>query len=140
MEKHLFFSERYCEIYFVPEAGCSYLDIIGSFSFEEYKTMFGKFLECILHHDCAGMVADQRRSKGSNMEMRSWLVMTWLPELKKQVKNPSFKVAGINTEKAGFKKFISVYLEKAVNMVTGMNTKAFENLEDALAWVKSDSD
>lgn len=137
MDKHLLFQARYCEISHLPEVNCIYLDIIGSFNMEEYKTMFGKFMELILEHQAKGMIADQRRSDGSNMEMRSWLVMNWLPELKKKLNNPKFKVAGINTAKYGFKKFISTYLEKAVNMTTGLETKAFENLETAYEWMKS---
>lgn len=135
MDKQLLFQAKFCEIYYIPEANSVHMELIGTFTMDEYKIMFNKFLDIIVETKATSMIADQRRSKGGSMEMRGWLVMNWMPELKKKVNNPRFKVAGINTEKYGFKKFISVYLEKAVRMATGLDVQPFDNLDSALEWV-----
>lgn len=91
----------------------------------------------VLSKDAKAIIIDQTKSKGGSMESRAWLIVNWLPELKKSLGEKKILVAGVSEAKFGFKKFITQYLEQTIKKLTPFPIEIFENFEEATQWIKN---
>lgn len=139
MEDELLFVKNYCKIQHFKEANIIYMELIGDFNVDQYKKMYNTLLEFVIQNESKGIVVDQRRSNGSDMEMRNWLIMSYLPKFKKNVVafNSDFKIAGISTDRVGFKKYIIEFMLDNVRLITGLEFRMFESIGEAVSWIES---
>lgn len=139
MKEDILFKESYCEIHHFKETNVIHMELIGEFNVEQYKKMYNTLLEFVIQNESKGIVVDQRRSNGSDMEMRNWLIMSYLPKFKKNVVafNSDFKIAGISTDRVGFKKYITEFMLDNVRLITGLELRMFESIDEAVSWIES---
>ncbi|KOY87585.1 hypothetical protein AD998_16880 [bacterium 336/3] len=139
MNSENLYSNNSANISYLPEISTIYLEFIGKIENDDYKASYNKLLEFILAKDASAIITDQTKSKGGSMEARAWLVVNWLPEVKKELGDKKILVAGISEAKFGFKKFISQYIEQTVKKMTPFPIEVFENLQDAINWIQKNS-
>lgn len=139
MEDELLFVKTYCKIQHFKEANIIYMELIGDFNVEQYKKMYNTLLEFVIQKESKGIVVDQRRSNGSDMEMRNWLLMSYLPRFKKSIHsfNSKFKITGVSTDRTGFKKYITEFMLDNVRLITGLELRMFESIDEAVSWIES---
>ncbi|KOY87586.1 hypothetical protein AD998_16885 [bacterium 336/3] len=116
-----------------------YLEFIGKIDNTDFKDSYNVLMGFILSKDAKAIIIDQTKSKGGSMESRAWLIVNWLPELKKSLGEKKILVAGVSEAKFGFKKFITQYLEQTIKKLTPFPIEVFENLQDAVNWIKKNS-
>ncbi|MCU0439595.1 MAG: STAS/SEC14 domain-containing protein [Raineya sp.] len=136
MESESLYTNKSANISYLPEINAVYLEFIGKIENDDYKASYNKLLEFILAKNATAIITDQTKSQGGSMEARAWLVVNWLPEVKKELGDKKMLVAGISEAKFGFKKFISQYIEQTVKKMTPFPIEVFENLQDATTWIK----
>jgi|JI8StandDraft_2_1071088.scaffolds.fasta_scaffold02664_2 RNA processing factor Prp31 len=139
MESENLYSNKSANISYLSEINTVYLEFIGKIENDDYKASYNKLLEFIIAKNASAIITDQTKSQGGSMEARAWLVVNWLPEVKKELGDKKMLVAGISEAKFGFKKFISQYIEQTVKKMTPFPIEVFENLQDAISWIKKNS-
>jgi len=130
------YSNDCSNIYYIPDIHTLHLEFIGKIDSDEYKNAFNKLLEFIISKNADAIIADQTKSQGSAMDSRAWLVVKWLPELKKQLGDRKILLAGISETKFGFKKVISQYIEQTFKKMTVLPVESFNKIDDAIEWIK----
>jgi hypothetical protein len=125
------------QIHYLPEINTLYVEFIGKLDSQEYKDTYQQLLEFINSKKVDAIIADQTKSQGSTMDARAWLVVKWLPELKKEIGERKVLLAGISEAKFGFKKVISQYIEQTFKKMTALPVESFTNIDDAIQWIKS---
>lgn len=123
-------------ISYLPDLNALHLALIGKIDNEDYKETFKKLLELIVEKNADIAITDQTHSKGGSMDSRAWLVVKWLPELKKAIGEKPFTIIGISEAKLGIKKFISQYLEQTFKKMTPFPVEMFEDFSTAIDWIK----
>ncbi|MCU0439594.1 MAG: STAS/SEC14 domain-containing protein [Raineya sp.] len=131
------YSNDCSNISYISEINTLYLEFIGKIDSDEYKEAYGKLLEFIVSKNIDAVIADQTKSQGSTMDSRAWLVVKWLPEVKKQIGDKRILLAGISEAKFGFKKVISQYVEQTFKKMTALPVESFSNIDDAIKWIKA---
>ncbi|MDX1903106.1 MAG: hypothetical protein SFU27_03010 [Thermonemataceae bacterium] len=137
MLKEDLFQNDSAALYYLSDLEAIYLELKGSVDTADYKEVYNQLLKFIISKDIKAVIADQTKSKGSSMEARAWLIVKWLPELKKQVGNKKILIAGVSEAKIGMKKFIGQYLEQTFKKVTPFPIESFESVDDAIRWIKA---
>jgi hypothetical protein len=123
-------------IYYLPDIGAIYLEFIGKIANTDFKDSYNTLMEFVSSKDAKAIIIDQTKSQGGSMESRAWLIVNWLPELKKSLGEKKILVAGVSEAKFGFKKFISQYLEQTVKKLTPFPIEIFDSLEEATKWIQ----
>lgn len=123
-------------ISYLPDLNALHLSLIGKIDNQDYKETFNRLLELIVEKNVDTAITDQTHSQGGSMDSRAWLVVKWLPELKKAVGERYFTIVGVSEAKLGIKKFISQYLEQTFKKMTPFPVEMFEDLNAALDWLK----
>lgn len=126
-------------IYYLADIEAIYLEFIGKIDNTDFKDSYNVLMGFILSKDAKAIIIDQTKSQGGSMESRAWLIVNWLPELKKSLGEKKILVAGVSEAKFGFKKFITQYLEQTIKKLTPFPIEIFENLQDAVNWIKKNS-
>ena len=123
-------------ISYLPDLNAIHAAFIGKIDNEDYKETFNKLLSLIVEKNVDIAITDQTHSKGGGMDSRAWLVVKWLPELKKAIGEKPFTIIGVSEAKLGIKKFISQYLEQTFKKMTPFPVEIFGSFDDAIAWIK----
>lgn len=123
-------------IYYLPDIEAIYLEFIGKIANTDFKDSYNTLMKFVLSKDAKAIIIDQTKSQGGSMESRAWLIVNWLPELKKSLGEKKILVAGVSEAKFGFKKFISQYLEQTVKKLTPFPIEIFDSLEEAAKWIQ----
>jgi hypothetical protein len=126
-------------ISYLADIEAIYLEFIGKIDNTDFKDSYNVLMGFILSKDAKAIIIDQTKSQGGSMESRAWLIVNWLPELKKSLGEKKILVAGVSEAKFGFKKFITQYLEQTIKKLTPFPIEVFENLQDAVNWIKKNS-
>ncbi|GAB4128306.1 MAG: hypothetical protein OHK0045_18340 [Raineya sp.] len=137
MNRQELYKNEAAVISYFPDLNALYLSFVGKIENVEYKDTFNKLLAYIVEKNVDIAITDQTQSKGGSMDSRAWLVVKWLPELKKAIGEKPFTIVGISEAKIGVKKFISQYLEQTFKKMTPFPVEVFENFDEAIAWIKS---
>lgn len=123
-------------ISYIADLNVLHLSINGKIDTEDYKETFQKLLGFIVEKNVDIAITDQTHSKGGSMDSRAWLVVKWLPELKKTIGDKNFTIIGISEAKFGIKKFITDYLKQTFTKMTPYPIEIFNTLDEAIAWIK----
>lgn len=123
-------------ISYLPDLNALHVALIGKIENQDYKDTFNKLLNLIVEKNVDIAITDQTQSKGGSMDSRAWLVVKWLPELKKVIGEKQFTIIGISEAKLGIKKFITDYLEQTFKKMTPFPIEVFDTLDNAIAWIK----
>lgn len=137
MNRQELYKNEAAVISYFPDLNALYLSFVGKIGNVEYKDTFNELLAYIIEKNVDIVITDQTQSKGGSMDSRAWLVVNWLPELKKVIGEKPFTIVGISEAKIGLKKFISQYLEQTFKKLTPFPVEVFENFDEAITWIKS---
>jgi hypothetical protein len=139
MVSETIYSNTSSNIYHLTDIEAIYLEFIGKIDNTDFKDSYNILMGFILSKDAKAIIIDQTKSQGGSMESRAWLIVNWLPELKKSLGEKKILVAGVSEAKFGLKKFITQYLEQTIKKLTPFPIEVFENLQDAISWIKKNS-
>jgi len=131
------YSNDSANIYYLSEINTLHIEFVGKIDSDEYKEAYNKLLELVTNTKADAIIADQTKSQGSTMDSRAWLVVKWLPELKREIGERKILLAGISEARFGFKKVISQYIELTFKKMTALPVESFNNIDDAIKWIQN---
>jgi len=131
------YSNNCANIYYLSEINALLLEFVGKIDNNEYKAAYNQLLILTIEKNASAIITDQTKSQGGTMEGRAWLIVNWLPEVKRELGDRKILVAGISEARFGFKKFISQYLEQTLKKMTPFPIEVFESVPDAVKWILS---
>ncbi len=123
-------------ISYLPDLNALHAAFIGKIDNEDYKDTFNTLLDLIVEKNVDVAITDQTHSKGGSMDSRAWLVVKWIPELKKTIGDRNFTIVGVSEAKFGIKKFITDYLEQTFKKMTPFPVEIFNSYDEAINWIK----
>ncbi|WP_448519224.1 hypothetical protein [Rhodoflexus sp.] len=136
LKPEVLFDKPYGLVLYYREINVLYSEVIGKFTHAEYKHLYSELLGMIKTNKPHGLVASQRRSNGSSMQDRAWLVGIWFLQLK-EVVGSNFAIAGLKEQQEDqyFKRFIADYLEKTVSTLVPFQVKSFPDFDSGVDFV-----
>lgn len=135
LDAEILFHKPYGLVVYYPQVNVLYSEVMGRFTHAEFRHLYTELLRIIKAKLPCGLIASQRRSNGSTIQDRAWLVTAWLSQLK-EVVGENFVIAGLKeTQQAGFKRFIAEYLERTVPALVPFQVQAFPDFDAGMDFI-----
>lgn len=137
METIKLMENRMASIFYSNDKEIAILNLLGdlsSTSVDIYKNTFKQFLHFVIESGAKSIIVDYTKSEAGSTEQRRWLVSAWMPMLIEKVKNPDFKIIGINDVQVGCKRFVADFMKATLKRLSNFKVVESQTFEDAMVY------
>lgn len=132
----LVFDEPYGQVLYFPRLQAVFVEMIGSFSHEQYKQVYTSAYDALKRLQAQACIVSQARSFGSSLQDRSWLLMHLLPKLSRDFPSKEFLMIGIKDSENNTKRWIADYLERSFTSLVPFSVRSVPNFDGAIMVIK----
>jgi len=127
-------SESFVSLYHHKEDGFVRIKWKGNITDQQYKAFWNELLDYGVANGIQKILIDQRNIGHVSMQARAWLLIKWLPRVKKSYNNFTAAIlsSGSLLHKSGMQ-----YLVDSIKNATNFDLRFFQQQEDAVLWLKT---